>query len=333
MTIMEQIFINQAKNLTKDAAYFAYGRNLVDRVLKTHPDVKLKQNNEEVEDNSTANKQEEKPVEHEKKEYTTTYSVETENSTDNKEDNITANEQKGNAEQEQEEKLNLALEKIIIEHAKDLTKDEAYIAYGKDLVDNVLKTHPDVKFKQSDEETEAFTDKAEAKSIVNEENKGKPVEQEQEEKSVKHEKKEPFKMQDEKPANAAYSEKAKASTDKAEAKSIVNEENKGKPVSKKQEKKRNKMREWANRITGRKERETASKVEEIYDPNNDKILLNIDAAKKAGNMSVLYTSLYELADIAKQLINKLRDRFDKNVAKQLDCYIRVLNYFQIKVEY
>ena len=140
-------------------------------------------------------------------------------------------------------------------------------------------------------------------------------------------------MHDKKPANAAYFEKAKASTDKAEDKSTVNEEKKGNPVSKKQEKKRNRMREWANRITGRKERETASKVEEIYDPNNDKILLNIDAAKKAGNMSVLYTSLYELADIVKQLSNKLRDKFDKNVAKQLDCYIRVLNYFQVRVEY
>ena len=278
MTIMEEIFAEQAKDLTKNMAYFIYGRNLVDRVLKTHPDVKLKQSNEETEANVTTNEQEEKSVKHEKKEYTTTYSVETENSTDNKEDNTTANEQKRNAEQNQEEKLNLALEKIIIEHAKDLTKDEAYIAYSKDLVDNVLKTHPDVKFKQSDEETEA-------------------------------------------------------STDKAEDKSTVNEEKKGNPVSKKQEKKRNRMREWANRITGRKERETASKVEEIYDPNNDKILLNIDAAKKAGNMSVLYTSLYELADIVKQLSNKLRDKFDKNVAKQLDCYIRVLNYFQVRVEY
>lgn len=323
MTIMEQIFINQAKNLTKDAAYFAYGRNLVDRVLKTHPDVKLKQSNEEVEANVT-NEQEEKPVKHEKKEYTTTYSVETENSTDNKEDNTIANEQKRNAEQEQEEKPNLALEKIIIEHAKDLTKDTAYCAYGKDLVDRVLKTHPDVKFKQSDEEAEASKDNKEAKTTVNKENK---------EKSVKHEKKEQFKMQEEKPAAAAYSVETEDSTDnkKVEAKVTV-EEKKGKSV-KKQEKKRNKMREWVNRITGRKERETASKVEEIYDPNNDKILLNIDAAKKAGNMSVLYTSLYELADIVKQLSNKLRDRFDKNVAKQLDCYIRVLNYFQIKVEY
>ena len=195
MTIMEQIFINQAKNLTKDAAYFAYGRNLVDRVLKTHPDVKLKQNNEETEANVTTNEQEEKPVEYEKKECTTTYFVETENSTDNKEDNTTSNEQKRNAEQEQEEKLNLALEKIIIEHAKDLTKDEAYIAYGKDLIDNVLKTHPDVKFKQSDEEAEASTDSKKASITVNKENKGKPVEQEQEEKSVKHENKEPFEMQ------------------------------------------------------------------------------------------------------------------------------------------
>ena len=325
MTIMEQIFINQAKNLTKDAAYFAYGRNLVDRVLKTHHDVKLKQNNEEVEANVTTNEQEEKPVEHEKKEYTTTYFVETENSIDNKEAKVTVNEEnKGKPVKKQEEKLNLALEKIIIEHAKDLTKDTAYIAYGKDLVDNVLKTHPDVKFKQSDEETEASKDNEEVNATINKENKGKPVEQE----TIKA-----FEKQKGNPANAAYSEKAKASTDKAEAKSTVNEENKRKPVSKKQEKKRNKIGEWANRITGRKERETASKVEEIYDPNNDKILLNIDAAKKAGNMSVLYTSLYELSDIAKQLINKLRDRFDKNVAKQLDCYIRILNYFQIKVEY
>lgn len=330
MTIMEEIFAEQAKDLTKNMAYFIYGRNLVDRVLKTHPDVKLKQSNEEVEDNVTTNEQKEKLVKHEKKEYTDTYSVETENSTDNKEDNITANEQKGNAERKQEEKLNLALEEIIIKHAKDLTKDTAYIAYGKDLVNNVLKTNPDVKFKQSDEETEASTDKAEAKSIVNEENKGKPVEQE---KSVKDEKKKPFKMHDKKPANAAYSEKAKASTDKAEDKSTINEEKKGNPVSKKQEKKRNRMREWVNRITGRKEKENASKVEEIYDPNNDKILLSIDAAKKAGNMSVLYTLLYELADIVKQFRNKLRDKFDKNVAKQLDCYIRVLNYFQVRVEY
>ena len=323
MTIMEEIFAEQAKDLTKNMAYFIYGRNLVDRVLKTHPDVKLKQSNEETEANVTTNEQEEKPVEHEKKEYTTTYSVETENSTDNKEDNITANEQKGNAEQKQEEKLNLALEKIIIEHAKDLTKDTAYIAYGKDLVDNVLKTHPDVKFKQSNEKAKASTDKAEAKSTVNEEKKGKHVKQE----TIKA-----FEKQKGNSATAAYSEKAKTSTDKAEAKATVNEEKKGKHV-KKQEKKRNRMREWVNRITGRKEKENVSKVEEIYDPNNDKILLNIDAAKKAGNMSVLYTSLYELSDIAKQLINKLRDRFDKNVAKQLDCYIRVLNYFQIKVEY
>ena len=249
------------------------------------------------------------------------------------------------------------MEEIFAEQAKDLTKNMAYFIYGRNLVDRVLKTHPDVKLKQSNEETEAnvtneeekpvkhekkeytttysvktenSTDNKEDNTSANEQKRN--AEQEQEEKSVKHENKEPFKMQEEKPAIAAYSEKAKASTDKAEANATVNKENKGKPV-KKQEKKRNKIGEWANRITGRKERETASKVEEIYDPNNDKILLNIDAAKKAGNMSVLYTSLYELADIVKQLSNKLRDRFDKNVAKQLDCYIRVLNYFQIKVEY
>lgn len=322
MTIMEEIFAEQAKDLTKNMAYFIYGRNLVDRVLKTQPDVKLKQSNEEVEANVT-NKQEEKPVKHEKKEETATYSVETENSTDNKEAKVTINEEnKGKPVKKQDEKLNLALEEIIIEHAKDLTKDTAYIAYGKDLVDNVLKTYPDVKFKQSDEETEASKDNKEVNATVNKENKGKPVEQE----TIKA-----FEKQKGNPAIAAYSEKAKASTDKEEANATVNEENKGKHV-KKQEKKRNKMREWVNRITGRKERETSSKVEEIYDPNNDKILLNIDAAKKAGNMSVLYTSLYELADIVKQLSNKLRDRFDKNVAKQLDCYISVLNYFQIKVE-
>ena len=313
MTIMEQIFIAHAKELTKNMAYFIYGRNLVDRVLKTHPDVKLKQSNEEAEANVT-NEQEEKSVEGKKKE----------DSTDKAKDNITGKEQKGNVDQKQEEKYILELEKIIIEHAKELTKDEAYRAYGKDLVDNVLKTHPDVKFKQSDEEAETVsTDKAEAKATVNKENKGKPVEQE----TIKA-----FEKQKGNPAIAAYSEKAKASTDKEEANATVNEENKGKHV-KKQEKKRKRLHEWVNRITGRKEKENASKVEEIYDPNNDKILLNIDAAKKAGNMSVLYTSLYELSDIAKQLINKLRDRFDKNVAKQLDCYIRVLNYFQIKVEY
>lgn len=223
------------------------------------------------------------------------------------------------------------MEEIFAEQAKDLTKNMAYFIYGRNLVDRVLKTHPDVKLKQSDEEA-ASKDNEETKAIVNEENKGKPVEQKQEEKSVKHENKEPFKMQEEKPAAAAYSVETEDSTDnkKVEAKATV-EEKKGKFV-KKQEKKRNKMREWVNRITGRKERETTSKVEEIYDPNNDKILLNIDAAKKAGNMSVLYTSLYELADIVKQLSNKLRDRFDKNVAKQLDCYISVLNYFQVKVE-
>lgn len=251
------------------------------------------------------------------------------------------------------------MEEIFAEQAKDLTKNMAYFIYGRNLVDRVLKTHPDVKLKQSNEEVEAnvtneqeekpvkhekkeytttysvetenSTDNKEDNTTANEQKRN--AEQEQEEKSVKHENKEPFKMQEEKPAIAAYSEKAKASTDKAEVKSNVNKENKGKPVSEKQKKDRDIIGEWASRITGRKKRENISKVEEIYDPNNDKILLNIDAAKKAGNMSVLYTSLYELADIAKQLSNKLKDKIDENVKKQLDCYKLVLNYFQIKVEY